>query len=241
MGHYEGDDPAGRWRGEWRMTSMADRSQGRGLRAPEADGAFAARFRESYRPLWLVAVAIVGEATLAEDVVQEAALIALTKLNQFDDTGGRGAFTAWMAQIVRFVALNLRRKAARHNTASVPGEQMDLHAAPGDSAAGDAMNLGRRGELPEEQSWFDDQVMKALAGLPENARACLLLRTLADMEYRDISRVVGVPEGTAMSYVHRARGHLREQLAPPKPSAAPFSAPSPESLTKGTPPGDPQS
>jgi DNA-directed RNA polymerase specialized sigma24 family protein len=41
----------------------------------------------------------------------------------------------------------------------------------------------------------------------------LLLRTIEQMEYSEISKVLQIPEGTAMSHVHRARQHLRERLA----------------------------
>ena len=45
--------------------------------------------------------------------------------------------------------------------------------------------------------------------LEETARTCLLLRTLRDMPYREISLLLDIPEGTAMSHVHRARQAMR--------------------------------
>jgi RNA polymerase sigma-70 factor (ECF subfamily) len=195
------------------MTTMADRSPDHRLRSPAADEVFSARFREAFRTLWLVAVAIVGDASEAEDVVQEAALIGLTKLDAFDPDGGPGGFTAWMAQIVRFVALNARRKDRRHNTPSLPPEQVDARPGPDGGAAGGEARLGGRGELPADQAWFDDRVVRALGLLQETARACLLLRTLSGLDYAEISRIMGVPEGTAMSHVHRSRIFLRQTLA----------------------------
>ena len=55
--------------------------------------------------------------------------------------------------------------------------------------------------------------MRALNSVSDIARACLLLRTIEQMEYAEISRLLAIPEGTAMSHVHRARQHLRERLA----------------------------
>ncbi len=59
---------------------------------------FASRFTACSRTLWCIAAAIVGGPDGAEDVLQEAALIAFRKLDQFDpDT----TLSFWMAQIVR--------------------------------------------------------------------------------------------------------------------------------------------
>ena len=70
---------------------VADQSMGRSAgkrratppKAKEPPVDFTAQFNACYRVLWLVAVGIVGDATAAEDVVQEAALLALGKIEQF--------------------------------------------------------------------------------------------------------------------------------------------------------------
>jgi len=63
---------------------------------------------------------------------------------------------------------------------------------------------------------FDDRVRAALETLPETARQCLLMRTLFDAPYSEIAARLDIPEGTAMSHVHRARRTLREIMAPHK-------------------------
>ena len=68
------------------------------------------------------------------------------------------------------------------------------------------------GLILASKSEFDDRVLAALGKLGDTERACMLLRSLLDMPYREISRVLDVPEGTAMSHVHRARRALREEL-----------------------------
>ena len=113
----------------------------RGLTADE----FGDQFQGSFRVLWLVAVGIVQDRTQAEDVVQEAALIALGKLGQYQ-VGTN--FTAWMSQIVRFVALNVYRKDAKHRAASLDPVTLDqageaprrapVPTAPDDDATVDA-------------------------------------------------------------------------------------------------------
>src|SRR4051812_25584625 len=61
--------------------------------APALD--FAAEYQRAYRVLWVVAAGVLGRATGAEDVVQEAALLALGKLDRFEPGTH---FVAWMAQ-----------------------------------------------------------------------------------------------------------------------------------------------
>jgi len=180
---------------------------------------FAAQFKASFRTLWLVAVGITGDRGGAEDVVQEAALLALGKLDQFEPGTN---FRAWMAQMVRYVALNHARKRQKHLAAALGPEIEES----GSLAAGQnesALRLGRHGELPADQAFFDDNLTRALNSVSDVARACLLLRTIDQMEYSEISKVLQIPEGTAMSHVHRARQHLRERLAdkyPNMPSSA---------------------
>jgi len=177
---------------------------------------FAAQFKASFRTLWLVAVGITGDRGGAEDVVQEAALLALGKLDQFEPGTN---FRAWMAQMVRYVALNHARKRQKHR-ASALGPELEETGSPVASHNDSALRLGRHGELPADQAFFDDHVTKALNSISDIARACLLLRTIEQMEYSEISKLMQIPEGTAMSHVHRARQHLRERLADRYPNMA---------------------
>jgi RNA polymerase sigma-70 factor (ECF subfamily) len=68
------------------------------------------------------------------------------------------------------------------------------------------------GSLASEQEHFDDSLTRALAQLSEMSRASFLLRTLMGLSYSEISDLLGIPEGTAMSQVSRSRAILRELL-----------------------------
>lgn len=168
---------------------------------------FAERFTACSRTLWCIAAAVAGR-NQAQDVLQEAALIALGKLHQFDPGT---SFTAWMGRIVRFSALNIARHRARRRT--VPLDAAALGEAVADKPALPSSPLTGRGELAYDQASFDDSVLAALGSLEETARTCLLLRVVAELPYREIARVLDIPEGTAMSHVHRARRDLSERLA----------------------------
>jgi RNA polymerase sigma-70 factor (ECF subfamily) len=220
---------------------------------------FAARFQECWPTLWYIAAAVLGERSGAEDVLQEAAMIALGKLWQFDTTKqarpsaigreprpdsqqppaqssdpkvsapvehwrGGDPFVAWMSRIVRLTALNHARRRIKRIAQSTDPGSLDQFAADasrggrgggrGEPATHDTSAIGItcKGELVKDNELFDDRVEAALRSLDETARACLLLRTLMQMPYRQISLVLDIAEGTAMSHVHRARAVLREKL-----------------------------
>ncbi len=166
---------------------------------------FERRFRESERTLWCIAAAVLGSRERADDTLQDAAVIALSKLDQFDpDT----SFTAWMGQIVRFTALNHRRRANTRSTAAA----IDTDQANPHERAHEASPVDARGSLEPDQGSFDDRVVAALNELGETARFCLLLRVVRGLSYKEIARALDLPEGTAMSHVHRARAAMRSTL-----------------------------
>lgn len=187
------------------MADDATHAGGNGM-ARLDEGAFARLYEESYRTLWCIAAAALGDRAGADDVCQEAAIVALRKLDSF--TVGTN-FGAWMSQIVRHVARNAARKAARRRGApldAVGDIEMDSPGVP-------SFDIDSGGRLAHDQSAFDDDVVSALQGLDETARTCLLLRTVLGKAYADIARLLEIPEGTAMSHVHRSRRRLRETLS----------------------------
>ncbi len=188
------------------MTSSSDSSN------PTAE--FAEQFKASFRTFWLVAVAIVRDHALAEDVVQEAAIVALRKLDQFQPGT---SCKAWMSTIVRFVALNHARKERRRRASLLDHQQSAALPPPAEQPN---LHLLSSGAVRLNEDLFDDQIVRALGTIGDTARACLLLRSIEGLKYGEIAEVLGLPKGTAMSHVHRSRQLLREKLAglsPPEP------------------------
>ncbi len=159
---------------------------------------FAELYLSAYRTLWCIASAVIGNRSKAGDVVQEASVIALSKLSEFDPNTN---FTAWMAQIVRFVALNEGRRVQRERANLV-------RLAP------QRETMTTITDVPS----MDPRIEAALGKLDETARLCIVLRTVVDMGYTEISQALGIPEGTAMSHVFRARKVLRESLRALEPT-----------------------
>lgn len=170
--------------------------------------AFALRLQEHRCLLWAIAAGVTGDRDAADDLVQESAAIALNKLNEFDAST---SFGAWMSQIVRYTALNHARLTRRRATrpSADPGSGLDAPRPRG------LAPITPRGEVLADQGEFDDRVVAALGELDPSARACLLLRTVADLSYKEIALAMDVPEGTAMSHVFRARKRLRDALRDP--------------------------
>lgn len=169
---------------------------------------FSSRLAAASRTLWLIAASILGRREGAEDVVQESAVIGFQKIHDFQPETN---FTAWMGGIVRNVARNTARKSARRHTGAADPAELDQSRPSRAEVPADA-NFDRHGQLSQGQSVFDDRVVQALNTLEETPRLCLLLRTVRQMPYREIATLLDIPEGTAMSHVHRARQSMREML-----------------------------
>ncbi len=182
-------------------------SELRGTPASGLPADFESLFRLSAKSLWLTAFGMVRDRTLADDVVQEAAIIGLSKFSTFQ---AGTSFAAWMGRIVHFVARNTQRSVRRRRTTPLDERVSDPPAPPVAEPLRVPIESG--GLLPADQEAFDDEVSAALRELGDTARVCLLLRTVEGMEYAEIAKTLDIPEGTAMSHVHRARQFLRERL-----------------------------
>lgn len=169
---------------------------------------FAAQYRQLYPKLWLTAVGVIGDRAYADDIVQEAVIIALKKLQQFS-VGT--SLNAWLGEIVRRCALNYLRKTKNRGTVAADPAVLDRHQSGMES--GPVATPTSLEELYSTfQVSFDDDVMRALNAVGEVARGCVLLRTVQGLSYAEIAELMGVPEGTAMSHVHRAKQRMRSML-----------------------------
>jgi len=139
----------------------------------------------------------------AEDVVQEAMLRAVTYFPSFRGVNAR----AWLLQIVRNTAYAaLKRPQGIH--------MVKLYQEGDDNEGGDpGIELVDPGDDPEVtllRSEAKRRVDDLLDRLPVDLRECLVLRELEEMSYREIADITGVPIGTVMSRLWRARRLLGE-------------------------------
>jgi RNA polymerase sigma factor (sigma-70 family) len=142
----------------------------------------------------------------AQDVVQEACLRAYKYLNGFEGQSPR----AWLLKIVRntfYTWLNAHRLGDRalsleDNAEVVDGDSTAMHAS--------AQGLGRSPETILTENREKLRLDRLVEGLPSAFREVLVLREMEEMSYRDIANVVGIPIGTVMSRLARARHYLLE-------------------------------
>lgn len=172
-----------------------------------SESEFVEHYSQAHTRLWILASAVIGDANLAEDILQESAITGLRKIDDFDPNS---SFIAWMSQIVRFTALNFLKNRNRRKAEPL-GVHSDTEPSVEDQPAAQT-SVTDAGELFPGQSDFDDDVVRAIEDLDPERRACLLLRTIHSMGYDEIAEVVGIPEGTAMSHVHRAKSAMRKSL-----------------------------
>jgi len=130
----------------------------------------------------------------AEDVAQEAMLRAF----RFFD-GLRGEPRPWLLAIVRNTCFDWLR-AHRPADLSSLEEGMEFIEESETPEMLAARNLDRR------------MLNEAIAALPIQFREVLILRELEDLSYREIARIAGVPIGTVMSRLSRARRLLSESM-----------------------------
>ena len=133
----------------------------------------------------------------AGDVVQEACLRAYAALDSFVGHDAR----PWLLTIVRNCAYSWLRKYRVHECDTPLDDGPDEPADPG---ADPAQILARRADA--------EAVHRALDQLPVEFREVILLREMEGLGYREIAEVSGVPIGTVMSRLARARTKLGKIL-----------------------------
>lgn len=161
--------------------------------------AFGQLMRRYQDRLFTTIVHVVGQREEAEDIVQDAFLQALLKLDSFRHDS---SFYTWLYRI----ALNLTANRHRRNRREV---SMD-HPSPGArSDPTDPNELPAQHMLRHERG---EQIQTALRGLSEEFRTVLVLREIDELDYRSIARVLEVSVGTVRSRLHRARALMRDRL-----------------------------
>ena len=134
----------------------------------------------------------------AQDAVQDACVRAHRAIDRFRGVDGR----AWLLTIVRNTCYT-RLREKRRERGEVAFEE-DLHGSTHDPAEANALEWREiNGEI----------LRQALERLPAEYREAVVLHEIEGLAYREISSVAGIPIGTVMSRLSRARERLRIELA----------------------------
>ena len=142
---------------------------------------------------------LLRDSAAAEDVVQEAMLRALTYFASFKGVNPR----AWLLQIVRNTAY--KSKALERGAQLVP---IATSPEPGAITEDDLVDIHDDPEAALIKTRVQRQVRELITALPVELREPLVLRELEELSYKEIAEVTGVPIGTVMSRLWRARQSL---------------------------------
>ena len=180
---------------------------------------FSNLYQKAYPRLVVIACALIQDRIEACDVVQQAALVAIERIDQFLPTQADALeieFTRWMAAIVRNLAANTRRKQKFRRT--IPLSDEHATSCPNNGQIfGDkhgeelGFNEVSRTFMGLNEA-FDDQLRDALETLSEISRICLLLNVVLHLTLDEIGQLLELPPGTVASHVSRAKKLLRALL-----------------------------
>ena len=149
-----------------------------------------------------VAMTLTAQPADAEDLVQDTLIRAYQAADRFDGRHPR----AWLLTIMRHAEANRHRRHRPH-LLDEPDTETELlaaglassaHATPEDIVVGEK---------------FGEVVDAALAALPLKHRQVLILVDVNGLAYAEAAKLLGVPAGTVMSRLHRARKAIRDRLA----------------------------
>jgi RNA polymerase sigma-70 factor (ECF subfamily) len=156
-------------------------------------GAFERLYRTHVSRVLALCARMTGDRTMAEDLTQETFVKAWGNLSSFK---GESAFGSWLHRVAANVVLDAARARGRRLRRIAPVEDADAFAAPAPARdAASALDLER-----------------ALATLPEGARAAFVLHDVHGFSHEEIARMVGLAVGTSKAQLFRARKLLREAL-----------------------------
>lgn len=152
--------------------------------------------------VYRAAVALSGQGPQAEDLTQTTMLKALQTLDSFAE--GTNC-KAWLMRILRNTWFDvLRRRKTVGTTVPVEEALVPAHQPPDDNKWTDARDL--------LENFADEDVIEALAGLPEDQRLTLFLVDVELLDHREVAEIMDVPVGTIKSRTSRARAILKQRL-----------------------------
>lgn len=163
--------------------------------------AFEQIVRRYQRPVIRLLVRLTGDPALAEDLAQETFVKAFRSLAAFDATR---RLSSWLFRIAHNTGIDALRRMKTSRVQPAPADGPDAPAR--EIASPPAPDPVERRELGRA---LED----ALAQLRPDQRTAVVLRYEEGLAFEEIGRVLGIPETTARSHVHRARKELARVLS----------------------------
>jgi RNA polymerase sigma-70 factor (ECF subfamily) len=174
----------------------------RRLDGSEVEAALSKLYDRYSQTVFGVGLKMLGERSLAEELVQEVFLKVWRSAHTFDPS--RGSFSTWLYRVTRSVALDLYRKRGRRIRP----------VSDGDLYLGSARDPSAGPQEVVDESWLSWRVSRALEVLDAPHREVIDLAYFGGLSQREISLRIGVPLGTVKTRTASAYKSLRGELAP---------------------------
>jgi len=179
------------------------------LRYQQGDrAAFPVLVRRHQTPLYNFALRQVRMAQAAEDIVQEAFVRVVQNALDFKH---EARFTTWVYTITRNLCIDHLRKRALRKHPSLDESRGEEGEGPtlGEQTADPRASVEREATGTE----LKERIARAVDTLPDEQREVFLMRELANLPFKEIAEITGVPENTVKSRMRYALERLQEALA----------------------------
>jgi len=179
-------------------------------------GAWEDIVRAYNRRIYNLCYRFTNSADNAEDLTQEVFIKVYRTLASYDVE--KGAFTTWLTTLTRNLLVDHFRRSRMDRVT----ESIDAGRTEEDDSVSLSERLPDRGPSPADRLASQEtqkMVQRALARISPDLREAVILRDLQDMDYKEISKVLRVPEGTVKSRINRGRTELARLLSRNKKQA----------------------
>lgn len=176
----------------------------RGFTQQASDPAeFERRMRDSHRQVYALAYRLTGQASDAEDLVQEAYIRAFRFFHRYDPSL---PFTSWMYRILTNVHIDQNRRKGRLRTSSLD------HAGSDGETVWEVADESSSPERTLMHEQLDDALQLGLMAMSSEFRTAVILADIEGMAYEEVAEVMNTSIGTVRSRIHRGRRQLRKYL-----------------------------
>jgi len=179
-------------------------------------GAWEDIVRAYNRRIYNLCYRFTNSADNAEDLTQEVFIKVYRTLASYDVE--KGAFATWLTTLTRNLLVDHFRRSRMDRLT----ESIDAGRTEADDSVSLSERLPDQGPSPADRLASQEtqkMVQRALARISPDLREAVILRDLQDMDYKEISRVLRVPEGTVKSRINRGRTELARLLSRNKKQA----------------------
>jgi RNA polymerase sigma-70 factor (ECF subfamily) len=194
------------------VVAAAGDDAGLASRAAQGDqDAFARIMRRYNQRLYRLAVSVLGDASEAEDVLQESYVRAFYALSTYS---GAGSLGAWLARIVRNEGIDrVRARASRRSRVAIEADLGGQSEEDETNVANDPLQSLTDPQALAANADLRHLLERAIQRLPEQFRTAFVLREVEGLSVEETAEYLGIPMATVKTRDHRARNLLRAYLS----------------------------